>query len=247
MNHTAFHLNPTMVHVQFCRITDHPVERITDLGTDEQVVLGVLMDMDTAPLAADTVVGQIVEHVIKPVATHHTVFGLQGTIDVKSGPVMEEERRIPDGQRSPLLHLYATKDDQRRCRFDQRVLRDHRRIEFLGIPHPGLQTDLLFDATLKGEQQVVLHKHRLLFPGLSRCQFHKHEEAVIAAYLHIRCLRAIGIVEIDTVYIHPIARLVTSLEADAVHADARIILIMHPERIGRRRGTAEDRIHQQRI
>ena len=33
----------------------------------------------------------------------------------------------------------------------------------------------------------------------------------------------------------------------AVHADARIILIMHPERIGRRRGTAEDRIHQQRI
>ena len=95
-----------------------------------------------------------------------------------------------------------------------------------------MQTDFLFDTALVDEHQVVFQEHGLLLACLAGSQFHKDENAVISAYLYIGCLRTIGIVEIDAVDIHPIARLITTTKTDTFHTDARIILIIHPEGIG---------------
>ena len=74
MDDTLLHLQAIMFRIQFGRITDDTIDRITYLRPKKVIVHGGFTDMDAIPLSADTVVGQIIKHIVEPVTTHHTVF-----------------------------------------------------------------------------------------------------------------------------------------------------------------------------
>ena len=188
------------------------------------------IQFDAFPLAADVVVGQIVEHAVQTVATKQRILGHHIAVGRDARAVVEIQRRIADGQRGVLFDLDAVAvDDDGPRRLNHRILPDHQTVQSDGIPAVRPQVDALLDTTLQRENKIVLHQLRLVGVVLAGGNLDEHQQTVALAHLEVG---AHG-VQIRAIDIHAVTALVAAFQSGGDDADAVARLVMHPESLGR--------------
>ena len=88
-------------------VCPNAVPGIAHLGVCQPTARGIAENINAYPLATDTVVGQIVKHVVQTVASQQTVVSHQPSLYQYAGRAVEEELRIPQRQRGILGDVNA--------------------------------------------------------------------------------------------------------------------------------------------
>ena len=224
-------MDGTIIEFNRCGVCHQCIISIAYLTACQQTAISMRSDGDTLPLATYMVVGQIVEHMVKTIATKQAILGNKSALDSNPSTIMEVERAILDGQDSSSSNLYAAIDDDRCRRLNGLAFRNFHITPLCGIPAIGTQVDLLLHPTLQGKQQVVLYQLRIGGQILRSRNLHKYANAVAFAYLQII---SYGIEE-GTINIDTETRLSTTFQAHGTQTQTIARLVMYPEAIGRRR------------
>ena len=210
----------------------------------KRTACGTRLYDNAAPLSADAVVGKIVEHVVEAVTPEQAVFCYEFSFYLKTGTVVEIERRVTYGQGGILGNTDAgTIDDHRDIGCDLHILLDLQVGEFRSVPADSTQIDFLLCPTLQREQQVVLNQLGVFRAVLIGCNLYKHPDAVALAHLYV------GGHGIDkcTIDVDAKSRLVAALQTYTADTQSVAGEIVNPERTSGRGNGSEQGVKAHRI
>lgn len=234
MDDTALHIETMPGGVDSGGVADDGRGGITDLGVKELVAEGGTSEGYAAPLAADSVVGQIGEHMVETVATHKDAIGDEGSLDLDAALVVEEELGVLDAKGHAGSYLHGAVDDQRPGETEGAVAGEEGIADELGIPGEAAKGHGLLHPTLELEHKVVAdllgHVAHVALGG----ELDEDADAVVTANLKVANDGAGGVVEIGAVDIDAEARLVAVAEVGLGDADAVVVVVIGPEGIGGR-------------
>ena len=148
MDNGTLHVESLKAFDILSRVAHDAILSITYLRVNEAVAKRRAANPDPSPLSADTVVGQVVEHVVQTVATQNSVLGLYLAIDIEARLIMEIECSITQGQRSRTVYTYATINDNRFLTLHDAVTTDDGIVPRYSIPGKAPQRHPLLYATL---------------------------------------------------------------------------------------------------
>ena len=200
--------------------------------------------MDAIPLSTDTVIRQVVEHVVEPVATQHTVFRYQSSCHADTCSIMEIERGVTNGEHPTLFYRDAFAIDYHWTDgLDDGVVYYHEVVQCHCIPAIGTQVHALCDSTLKGKHQLVFYQLRVNSISLTRCYLYEDTQTVTLSHLQTSGHR----VEEGTIDIGTESRLVATLQSNTVDTQSVASTVVNPEGIGGRWNSTEECIELQGI
>ena len=138
-------------------VTRNARESTVQVGELQQVVVGFLVEVDALPESGGKIIGQVVEHAVKPVAPqYHFLPGHslrhEATIYVHPGVFMEIKRGARrEGERRSLADGHRATDDDGLLSRPGGILADGGGGQQVGVPCVGLEVHFLLHAAFQGE------------------------------------------------------------------------------------------------
>lgn len=195
------------------------------------------IEVQPFPLTADEVVRQIVEHSVETVAAkcHRLLGGTLGDefAEYVDACVFVEIKccsRIDD-QCGKRVNGDTTIDDYRSFGGESLCTLDMEVADFLRIPRPSVEIDLLRYAAFKVENKVVFHEFWLYLSLHWRGNFHENSQRISLPYLYVVKQIASLCRQELTVHIDAKACLVAVLQLYLAATDAVGGVVVNPERL----------------
>ena len=204
------------------------ITSITNLTIVNRATYRTRKHLNASPLSTNTVVRQIVEHVVKAIATEYGVVRFQLSLHSDACTIVEIQGCITNSQRSAFLHMDTLIDNNRCLRLYGHIFGDGKRLPLLSIPTIGAQIDLLLYSTLKCKQQIVFYQLRFSIHILKSCNLNEYANAVTLSNLQIGSYR----IQECAINIDTKARLSTSFQTYRAQTNTVVRAIVNPERIG---------------
>ena len=211
----------------------------------EAVAVAALMDDDAFPSARRVVVGQVVEHVVHPVAAQYdrllqTALYRQLSVDMQRRLVVEHEPcALAESQLRAFLHHERVVDDvglvgQERC-----VLVDDHALRDVGVNGASGQDDSLLRSVLQQEVKFFLEVERLRAAHFGRRHLDAYDETVVPEHLEV-VPDAVG--QEASVHVDAEVTCCSALEQNGTDAHAVAVLVEGIERLGAARNGAHQRV-----